>query len=90
MSNILKVSGFTAVKKPEVAVSNPALDHFLTSFGHSLTRSYFLSTKFREFFDNILWFFIESAFILKNDPFSDVTETNGSFSKFFKQLRKNY
>ena len=44
MSSLKHMSGVTAVRKPEVAGSNRAIDHFLRLFRYSLTRSYF-STK---------------------------------------------
>ena len=46
VSCIIQASRVTAVRKPELTVSDPAVDHtFLRLFRYSLTRSYFLTTR---------------------------------------------
>ena len=54
--------------------------YFWRLFGYSSTLSYFLIAKIRVFFVKNLGFFVAWASFLKNYPFSDVTETNCSFS----------
>ena len=57
--------------------------HFLRVFRYSMTRSYFSTTKIMVSGQKFR-VFCKWAFFLENDPFSDVTETDGFFQNFWK------
>ena len=59
---------------------------FLTSFYILVNTFFFLSTKIQVFLTKSRRFLVNGLFFSQNDPFSDVTETNGSFSKLFRNL----
>ena len=63
---------------------------FLRLFSYSLTCSSFSTGKCKNkgFLVKNSNDFVEGSFLLKSEHFSDITETNGLFSKFFQSLRK--
>ena len=70
------VWGVTAVRKPEVAASNPAVGHVFYIFSDTIFFSFFNCKKKRQnfgFYDK--W----ALFFLKSYPFCDVKETNRYF-----------
>ena len=87
VSCIIHTSSVTAVRKPKVAGSKPALEFISGFFRYSLIRSHFLTTKVLFFFLGFFWLM---GFFSQTIPFFQRKLDKGLFLKIFQKFEKRF